>query len=269
MYFKNDFLIQRPLCFLFFACQRELLENGVVAYMRKKYPDAKFVCYYQDLAALPHMYNVDEVRSLFDLMLSFDLNDCTQYGLTYYPLVYSSVPKAELQSDLPESDVYFAGKAKNRLPEILSVYKKLRDAGLKCDFHIAEVAPHDQKYRGEIDYSEYVPYRENLKHVYKTKCLLEIMQQRGSGYTLRVCEAIALGRKLLSNNQNLITAPFYRPEHISVFREMGDLDIGFIDSGPTEVTYHYLEQLSPINLLGFIETHFSTPSGKEKGANAG
>lgn len=60
------------------------------------------------------------------------------YGWVYYPLVYSEV-HIEDNNDIPESDVYFVGKAKDRLSEIISFFEKCDAAGLKCDFHIVGV----------------------------------------------------------------------------------------------------------------------------------
>ena len=42
--------------------------------------------------------------------------------------------------------------------------------------------------------------------------MLEIMQQGGHGYTLRYCEAIAMGKKLATNNPEIEKAPFYNKE---------------------------------------------------------
>lgn len=256
LYFKNDFACQRPLCFLVFAGRQELFKYGVIDYMKRRYPDARFVLFYQDLVDRQRKYPLHAIRDKFDLVLSFDQSDCAKYGLTYYPLVYSPIPEEELRSDLPESDVYFVGKAKDRLGEILDAYRVLRDAGLRCDFHITGVAPENQQYADEIDYCGQMPYAENLKRIYKTRCLLEIMQQGGSGYTLRMCEAIMLDKKLLTNNPAVTGAPYYSPERIQTFQQVWQIDPVFITEGERDVDYGWKEELSPLKLLQFIENYF-------------
>lgn len=187
-----------------------------------------------------------------DIALSFDHADAEKYGMDYYPLVYSPCDMGEDDS-IPESDVYFVGKAKDRLPAILAAYEKLRDAGLRCDFYLTGVAPEDQKYADEITYGTQMSYKENLRHVKKTRCLLEIMQGGGHGYTLRACEAIMYDKKMLTNNPEIEHAPFYKPELISVFRDARDIDTEFVKREPYAVDYGWKEQLSPLRLLEYID----------------
>ena len=98
-----------------------------------------------------------------------------------------------------------------------------------------------------------MPYEENLQRIRKTRCMLEIMQQGGHGYTLRYCEAIALGKKLATNNPEIEKAPFYNEKFISVFKNVEEFDPQFILNGDREVDYNYLPELSPLKLLEFID----------------
>ena len=251
MAFQGTFEEARPLCFVFFI-QKRLFENGLIAYLRRKYPDCKIVPFCQDLVAHSFPEGREQLQSKMDLCLSFDHADAEKYGMHYYPLVYSP---ADIPDDpaISESDVYFVGKAKDRLPQILAAYEKLRDAGLKCDFYITGVAPENQKYADQIHYCGQMPYMENLKHIKKTKCLLEIMQGGGHGYTLRACEAIMYDKKMITDNPEIAGAPFYRPELISVFDGVEEIDPGFVISEPAVADYGWKEQLSPLRLLEYID----------------
>jgi len=221
-----------------------------MAYLKSKYQNSKYVCFYQD-----KIFDLDffsKVKQSFDIILSFDQKDAEKYQLLYYPLVYSlfDVPEDE---NIKQSDIYFVGKAKNRFKDIISVYEKLRSAGLKCDFHIVGVAPKDRKYANEIDYCIQMPYIENLKRIKKTKCLLEIMQVGGHGYTLRTCEAIMYDKKIITNNPEIEKAPFYSSECIQTFKSVQQIDPNFIFKEPISVDYNYKEELSPVHLLEFID----------------
>ena len=88
-------------------------------------------------------------------------------------------------------------KAKNRLPEIISAYERLCSFGLKCDFHLVGVEEKNQVHKDNICYISGMDYQTNLQHILHTKCLLEVMQQNGTGYTQRMCEAVALDKKKL------------------------------------------------------------------------
>lgn len=120
---------------------------------------------------------------------------------------------------MPYSDIYMLAHAKNRLNDICRVYGVLKDNGLKINMLLAGVAPEDRKYRDEIIYLESgrkISYEDNLQYVLHTRSILEVMQANGAGFTQRTCEAVCLGKKLLTNNTYIESAPFliqhiYRP----------------------------------------------------------
>ena len=261
-YLKNGFNKTDNICFLLFSSYVNYMNYGLTKYLRKKYPNCKIVCFYQDLVVHEKSLNIEKVKEYSDLVLSFDHNDCEKYGLTYYPLVYSCT---EIEDDpsIPESDVFFLGKAKNRLAEILEAYEALRDAGLRCDFHITGVPESERKYADEINYCDRMSYKENLKRIKKTRCMLEIMQQGGHGYTLRYCEAIAHGRRLITNNTEIKDAPFYNPEFISTFTTADEIDVDFVRNGEKDVDYKFKDELSPIKLIEFIDNYFSNNDQKD------
>lgn len=250
-YLKNDFSRDDKVCFVLFTRYLPLVRYGLLKYLRKHYPKCKIVLFYQDLAAKVKGMDPNRVSDCFDLVLSFDQDDCKRYGWQYYPLVYSKIDVPE-NSGIPRSDVYFVGKAKDRLADILSAYEQLRDHGYVCDFHIVGVKPSERRFESEIDYCDQLPYMENLQRIAKTNCMLEIMQKGGHGYTLRYCEAIAYGKKLLTDNPEVSTAPFFSKDRISVFTKPSDMDLSILDS-VGDVDYHFVENISPMRMLEFID----------------
>ncbi len=255
-YFKNDFEDKsKKLCFVFFSDPRKLFDFGLLKYFKKQYSDALFVCFFQDIVSSNKAVCVEKYKENFDVIYSFDHKDCEDFGFIYYPLVFSDVPVPE-NPEIEKSDVFFVGKAKNRLTEILDAYEVLRNSGLKCDFHITGVAPENQKYKDEINYCESMSYIENLQRITACRCVLEIMQKGGYGYTQRTCETIVYDKKLLSNNKTLLDAPFYHPDCVSVFENAKDIDIDFIKRGGDTVDYKFKEELSPLKLLKVIENYF-------------
>ena len=184
--------------------------------------------------------------SLFDVILSFDYNDCENYNLVYNPLVYSA-PK-ELKNVEEDIDVYFCGKAKDRLDLILSTFKQLKEKGLNCKFFINGVR---QDKRENIDglvyLDKFMSYKDNLDYVKRSKCLLEVMQEGGNGYTLRTCEAVAYNKKLITNNYMLKNSDFYDCDMISFFEKSDDIDFEFINKG--KKGFKDRNYFSPIKLL--------------------
>lgn len=256
-YFKNGFQDEIPICFIFFSPYCVYEKEGLVKYLRKKYPGAKMVCFFQDLLVLKKDLNINHIKNVFDLVISFDQAECKEHGLEYHQLVYSNFPVKE-SPEIPQSDVYFLGKAKNRLDEILKTYEHLKSKNLKCDFHLVGVNRENQVYPDEINYIQHMSYVENLQHIVATRWILEIMQQNGTGYTQRMCEAIAYNKKLLTNNMRITSAPFFKPQFISVFSDPCDIDALLLtDITGDVVDYAFKDQLSPKVFLLFIERKFA------------
>ncbi len=244
--FPND----KPLCFVLFSHWAELEDEvGFVEYLKDKYRGSKFVLFFQDL----YKYYRHVNYSKYDLTLSFDYGDAQKYGFIYHPLVFSSF-KGD-SSINKKSDIYFLGKAKNRLAEIMDAYEVLRAHNLRIDFNLVGVDKQNEKYRDEISYIDNMTYRDNLEHIINTKCVLEIMQQGGLGFTQRVVEAVGLNKKLLTNNAMIKEAPFYNSHYISQFSTANQIDTVFLNAlkADEEVDYHYKDQLSPIELIDFID----------------
>lgn len=257
----------KPICFLLSGIWAQMgLELGLTNTIRKLYPDSKIVWYLSDLICkIPPLYHksqsldsqyVSHAKQNFDMIISFDQGDCEKYGLIYYPLFYSKfIGKKE---NMENSDIYFCAKAKDRLPEIIKAYEMLRNQRLKLDFYLTGVKKENQVYPDEITYGNGMSYSENIQHILHTKCLLEIMQKGGKGYTIRANEAVIFDCKLLTNNPLIKEAPFYNDEFISSFNnpDLSDMDIEFlrkIHSNKEKANYNYKEQMSPIQLIKFID----------------
>lgn len=260
-YFNSMFGNTKPICFVFSGRWVQLaIETKLLDYYREKYPGSKMVWFCQDtienqkqLYLGGKLHNVYDIFSHYDLLLSIDNGDCAKYGMIYHPLVFSSF-HGELKS-MPQSDMYFLGKAKNRLSDIIKTYETLREKGMVLDFNIVGVNTSDRVYSNEIHYIDYMTYSENLQHIMHTKCLLEIMQHGQTGYTQRAAEAVCLDKLLLTNNQNIKETPFFNPSFISIFNNISSIDNTFLDmiKKPLSVNYNYKEKMSPIELVNFID----------------
>lgn len=268
---KSKFKNEENLCFLIFY-DWFILNISTIEYIRKHYPKAKVVIVFNDLIKMKTMrftiapLNIDYLKTITDLIITFDFKEAKEFELEYHSIPYSS-PQLNIKSS-PQYDIYFLGQAKNRLDEIITTYNQLIKFGAKVNFILANVPKEKQIELPGITYINGigVSYQENLSHLKNSRCILEIMQKNGSGYTSRTLEAIAYDKKLLTNNLFIQRAPFYNPEYISYFDKPEDIDPEFI-KGLTKnetIDYKYKDQLSPIKLLEFIEKHFKNEDKKNK-----
>ena len=80
------------------------------------------------------------------------------------------------------------------------------------------------------------------------------MQQNGVGFTQRVCEAVSLDKKIITNNSKIDEAPFYNDRYILKYKEPTEITRAFCEGLKQDepVDYHYKENLSPLELLDFV-----------------
>ena len=250
--FKSKFDNDHPICFVFTERVLFLYNYGFIDFLRTSHPNAKFVCYLQDIGETVENVHLESIFNEFDLSISYDKREAEKYNILYYPTPYSFYPFKE-KKKLQQSDVFFVGRAKNRLNDIIKSYEKLTQMGLSCDFHITDVDPKNQKYSEVINYNTRLTYKENLEHVKNTKCILEVMQKGATGYSLRTWEAIFYDKLLLTNNKTINQAPFYNNKYIFIYESSKDFDERFHVNSKMRINYYYKEKLNPKYFLDFIE----------------
>lgn len=261
--YKDQFCNGKPTCFIFFSSGpfTEHLQSGFQKYLKNHYPGSKFVVFYQDLVeARSRTNSIEYYKETFDELLSFDFGDCQKYGMHYHPLVFSDIRKIDLRP-VKKSDVYFCGAAKNRIDKILEAYDYFSSCGYDCDFIIITDKEEDIgkcKKRKGIRTCKALSYYDNLAHVASTKYLLEIMQKGGTGFTIRICEAIAFNKKLISNNAYLKRAAFYNVEDVIAFDTIEDLSKKTLDFERESSLKKYREDISPLRLIDYIERIINT-----------
>lgn len=184
-------------------------------------PDYIDVCLFKTIAAIvkpevkkclwiwnpvkPHerekMYTVYDAISKAGFEIStFDKGDSERYGQRLYSQFFRM--KQDPSDVKEEYDFYFIGFEKNRGKMIADLQEKLKE--YKTRFIIVR------------NTKESVPYSQNIENIKKARCIIEIVQEGQSGMTLRPLEAIAFGKKLISNNKALQKMDFYHPQNILI-----------------------------------------------------
>ncbi len=132
---------------------------------------------------------------------TFDPHDAKEYGLVLFDQFFRMNQMYSV-NEREKWDFYFIGYAKNRTSVILELQEKL--SAYKTYFKIVHSA------------KDYVSYEKSVENILNSKCLVEIVQKGQSGMTLRPLEAMAFGKKLISNNESLKGMDFYNPQNIFI-----------------------------------------------------
>lgn len=245
--FNND----KPFCFVLSS----ILPISYLKYLKKKHKGCKLVKLHRDLVKITHKnseYTEEIMNEIFDLRMTYDQDEAKKYGLKYFHEIESKID-IEISDKYPLCDVFFAGRAKDRLPKILKAYEIFTNAGLKCDFYVTNVPKNEQVKLEGITYAEkYMPYIEMLYKSVNAKCMLDINQAGAVGYTSRFLEAIMYNKKIIIDNPSVKESKYYNPKYIQYVETMDKINPQFVkDDYP--VDYCYKGDFSPVHLIKQID----------------
>lgn len=224
-----------------------------LSYLKKmeKRKDVRLILLYLDpLSAVPEFYLKFIKKMNFDMIYSFDEEDCEKYGWKYTTSLYSmnEIPN----NNSPEYDVFYIGLDKGRAQLLDKIYKKLVDNNVKCNFLIvSETGKSYDNGKGLCYLNHRVSYDEVLSGISNAKVILEVVQEGQTGMTMRPYEAIFYNRKLLTNNPKIKEMDFFRQDYMNYFSSEKDLDIGFIKN-TEKVDFQYHNEYSPVNWISKI-----------------
>lgn len=102
-------------------------------------------------------------------------------------------------------DFFFVGYNKNRAEEISRIHKLL--SNYKCNFSTIYTA------------RDYIPYDQYIDQASHSRCIVEILAHGETASTLRPLEALALQRKLITNNATIRRYSFYSPDNVFIIGE--------------------------------------------------
>jgi hypothetical protein len=177
---------------------------------------------------------------------SYSKFDCKKYNLhyntTFYPTNY------EMPNFKIERDVFFVGKDKGRLAELVFLQNQLEVLGLSTYFHISPT------YRFWLKknkcYSSPIPYKKVLEEIAKSKAILDFSVSKTAGPTIRPLESLFHKRKLITDDLNIISCDYYCPNNIFV---LGKDDIQkipeFLNSPYTEINTEIVNKYGMGNWL--------------------
>ncbi|MDR6516994.1 glycosyltransferase family protein [Chryseobacterium camelliae] len=184
-----------------------------------------------------------EKLNLFDTIFSFDDSDIEKYGfrkLTNY--IYLPFMPKEQQD--PQMDLFYITSYDNRRVALIKrLAKKLMEMRMK--FQIMIIGKKSWKHQlknilVKIPENVFLVFslkkvsHEQLPQYYmNSKILLDLMREGQYGLSFRVFEAMALEKKIITDNGSIKNYDFYNPNNILVLNE----DISNINASFFETPY--------------------------------
>lgn len=131
-----------------------------------------------------------------------------KYGATFYNPQLKSITMTgkksnHINKDTEEQKLLFIGTDKGRKTFLLSLKEKLKPLGIKCDFRIVDnfKSLYNKDFSREVDYFTLCHLTQ---HAY---ALLDVVQQKQSGLTLRFMEGLLFDKKVITTNQSINENP--------------------------------------------------------------
>lgn len=191
--------------------------------------------------------------NIFDLVYTFSDKDAKTYSIKVNHAYYS---KYEANKEKSGCDIFFLGNLKNRDEILNGTAEYFSENNINAHYVVA--APRNKKNNKKFDY-RLIPYNENINFINSANCIFDIVDERQSGMTLRYYEAIVYNKKLLTNNVNIVNAPYYDSRYMKIYKTVDDIkniDIGWFTRNEN-INYGYKSEYEPENFLKTIKIDLS------------
>lgn len=195
---------------------------------------------------------VEYVRERFDFIFSFDHAQSSKYGLIPLNQIFPYGEGSPFESEESQA-CYFFGRDKGRAAKVSKIYEELASRGVRCEFSV--VVDSTTRNVTFIHTKESKRYEDVVSDVSKCGVVLEINSEGQSGLTFRALEAMFLGKKLITNNNEVKRMSFYDPSRVYVIREPVDYDdvVRFIKSDFRAVNKDTLKSYDPVYMVSYID----------------
>ena len=187
----------------------------------KKCTDRFITFLYDNLDRCP----VQDKLHFFDKIYSFDDKDIEKHGFERLTN-YNYLPFLSQEKQNPSEDaLYITSYDKKRIKQLDILSQKFEELKLKFDLYVIGKKSWKNQLMKPFSKNKIVFTRkrishENLPEFYKrTKVILDLMRENQYGLSFRVFEAMALEKKIITDNEKIKNYDFYNPNNILVLNK--------------------------------------------------
>ena len=198
----------------------DTFDHSTLEYM-KKCTDRFITFLYDNLDRCP----VQDKLHFFDKIYSFDDKDIEKHGFERLTN-YNYLPFLSQEKQNPSEDaLYITSYDKKRIKQLDILSQKFEELRLKSDLYVIGKKSWKNQLMKPLSKNKIVFTRkrishENLPEFYKrTKVILDLMRENQYGLSFRVFEAMALEKKIITDNEKIKNYDFYNPNNILVLNK--------------------------------------------------
>lgn len=197
--------------------------------LKEKQNKATFVLYMWD--SFENKPHTKELLPYFDNKLSFNKQDCNDFGMSFRPLFYIDKydsDKMDKNSCTYEYDIGFIGTIHSDRYKILKEVEEWAESeGLKTNYFMffpSKVLYYKYKIENlgkqKVDKKDfhYDSLNSNQVFDFLSKCntVIDIQHPKQVGLTMRTIEMLGLRKKLITTNKDIVNYDFYNKENIYI-----------------------------------------------------
>lgn len=186
-------------------------------------------------------FPVEEKLELFDKIYSFEDKDVEKYGFekitNYNYLSEQPIPAEEIENDL----FYITSYDKRRIKLLRKLAARLSALQVRSKIIVVGKQVWKEKLRNFIlrpKGASLIEYRKKpidneavLNEYKKSKAIIDLMREGQEGLSFRIFEAMALEKKIITDNPCIIDYDLYTTQNILyIDKNLSNLDTSFLES---------------------------------------
>ena len=183
----------------------------ICGFLQKHHSDKKLILYFWNIITTKNKRQIAHLRHSWDIF-SFSLDDCNKYNLKYNKLFFLIPKDFTTRFFEIKQDVFFAGKNKGRINEIVRTMEEFDKTGISYKIICTEI---NEKLYPNI-FSKGIPYEEILFEDMSSKAILDINTDDEYGMTMREMEALYFKKKLITNNAVIKDRDYYHENNVFI-----------------------------------------------------
>jgi hypothetical protein len=282
VYIKKNIIPHTHKYYDFFFCVNLFsFDSSITENLKKRNPDIKSILYLWDNIKF---FKWNQFFKYFTKVYTFDLYESKKHDLNYLPNFYTEMPNGSAIV----YDFSAVGSCQiNRYFLLDHLIQKLKQQDLKYYFYLyydvnarrfsdfikynfigylfANCFPAkylsyktiyklNQKPINEICKYEKIPKQAAISMMQQTNCIIDLALVGQTGSTHRLIQALALQKKVITNNISVMDEPFYNPEYIQIIKSNDiQIDHSWLNNKPKNKI-----DMSYLHINAWINTIFNT-----------
>jgi glycosyltransferase involved in cell wall biosynthesis len=169
----------------------------------------------------------DHIIGLFDRVCSFDYEDCNAFKtIQYVPLFFIDDISSMREKDVDiKYDFLFMGTYIPERYKALEIFERHIGSNkytMKSFIYIPFSSLIKEKIKGtklnkKLIFTKHMQREKYISILSESKAVVDVSSINQSGLAMRVIEALAMGKKVVTSNKNIEKEPFYDKNQIIIF----------------------------------------------------